>query len=111
MAYGIDVSATALKKSTVENNTIRTVKSPASDDSDGIGIELHCHKISSSRVNSNTIMDSFDGYGDAPSGFAGSNTYVGLFFDVDNGTCAGGSVSGKANAAARPKLPGQSRGQ
>jgi len=38
MTYGIDVSATALKKSTVENNTIRTVKSSASDDSNGIGI-------------------------------------------------------------------------
>jgi hypothetical protein len=108
VTYGIDVSTTALKESTVENNTIRTVKSPASDDSDGIGIELHCNKISSSRVHSNTIMDSFDGYGDAPAGFNGSNTYVGLFFDVDNGSCAGGSVSGKANAAARPKLPGQS---
>jgi parallel beta-helix repeat protein len=111
MTYGIDVSATALKKSTVENNTIRTVKSPASDDSDGIGIELHCNNISSSQVNSNTIMDAFDGYEDAPAGFTGSNTYVGLFFDVDNGACAGGSVSGKANAAARPKLLGQSRGQ
>lgn len=111
IAYGIDVGAAALKKSTVENNTIRTVKSPASTDSDGIGIELHCNKISSSRVNSNTIMDSFDGYGDAPIGFTGSNTYVGLFFNVDNGTCAGGNVSRKAHAAPRPKLPGQSRGQ
>jgi hypothetical protein len=111
MAYGIDVGATTLKNSTVENNTIKTVKSPASDDSDGIGIELHCNNISSSRVNSNTIMDSFDGYGDAPAGFTGSNTYVSLFFDVDNGTCAGGSVSGKAHAAARPKLLGQLRGQ
>jgi hypothetical protein len=111
MTYGIDVSATDLKKSKVENNTIRTVKSPTSDDSDGIGIELHCNHISSSRVNSNTIMDSFDGYGDAPAGFTGSNTYVGLFFDVDNGTCAGGSVSSKASAAPRLKLPGQSRGQ
>jgi hypothetical protein len=109
--YGIDVGATTLKNSTVENNTIKTVKSPASDDSDGIGIELHCNNISSSRVNSNTIMDSFDGYGDAPAGFTGSNTYVSLFFDVDNGTCAGGSVSGKAHAAARPKLLGQLRGQ
>jgi parallel beta-helix repeat protein len=111
VTYGIDVGATALKESTVEDNTIRTVKSPTSDDSDGIGIELHCNKISSSQVHSNTIMDSFDGYGDAPAGFTGSNTYVGLFFDVDNGSCAGGSVSGKANAVARPKLPGQSRGQ
>ena len=87
------------------------MKSPASTDSDGIGIELHCNNISSSQVHSNTIMDAFDGYEDAPAGFTGSNTYVGLFFDVDNGTCAGGSVSGKANAAARPKLLGQLPGQ
>lgn len=49
--YGIDVSATALKKSTVENNIIKTVKSASSDDSNGIGIELHCNNISSSLVN------------------------------------------------------------
>jgi hypothetical protein len=107
MTYGIDVGPTSLKKSTVENNTVRTVKSPASTDSDGIGIELNCNKISSSRVNSNTIMDAFDGYGDAPVGFAGSNSYVGLFVNVDNGTCASGNVSRKANAVPRPKLPGQ----
>jgi parallel beta-helix repeat protein len=111
MTYGIDVSATTLEKSTVKHNTIRTVKSPASDDSDGIGIELHCNNISSSQVNSNTIMDAFDGYGDARAGFSGSNTYVGLFFDVDNGTCTEGRVSGKASAAARLKFLGHSRGQ
>jgi len=108
---GIDVSAPTLTKSIVENNTIRTVKSASSDDSDGIGINLRCNNISSSRVNSNTIMDAFDGYGNAPAGFTGGNTYVGLFFDVDNGTCAGASVAGKAGAAAHLKLPGQSRGQ
>jgi hypothetical protein len=111
LTYAIDVSASALKTSTVENNTIRTVKSPASTDSNGIGIELHCNKISSSRVSSNTIMDTFDGYGDAPAGFGGSNTYVGLFFDVDNGSCANGAVSKPAKPTARLKLPGQSREQ
>ena len=111
LMYGIDVSATALKKSTVENNTIRTVKSASSSDSNGVGIELHCNNISSSQVNSNTIMDSFDGYGDAPVGFSGSNTFLGLFFNVDNGSCASGGVSGKAIPAARLKLRGQSRGQ
>ncbi len=109
--YGIDVSATALKKSTVENNIIKTVKSASSDDSNGIGIELHCNNISSSLVNSNTIMDSFDGYGDAPVGFAGSNTFLGLFFNIDNGACTSGGVSGKAIPAFHLKLPGQPRGQ
>jgi len=109
VTYAIDVSATALKTSKVENNTIRTVKSPSSYDSNGTGIELHCNNISSSRVNTNTIMDSFNGYGDAPAGFAGSNTYVGLFFDVDN-SCTSGGVS-KASPAPRLKLLGQSRGQ
>jgi hypothetical protein len=107
VTYGIDVSATALKSSTVENNTIRTVKSPASDDSDGIGIELHGNKISSSLVNSNTILDSFEGYGDAPAGFTGGNTYVGLFFDV--ATCDSASVFSKASPAAGLKLLGQPR--
>ena len=111
MAYGIDISATALTKSIVENNTIRTVKSASSDDSDGIGINLQCNKISSSQVSSNTIMDAFDGYGNAPAGFTGSNTFVGLFSDVDNGTCTGANVSGKAGVAARLKLAGRSPGQ
>jgi parallel beta-helix repeat protein len=112
VTYGIDVSATALKTSTVENNTIRTVKSPTSgdsDDSNGIGIELHCNNISSSRVNSNTIMDSFEGYGDAPAGFTGSNTYVGLFFDV--ATCSSDSVSSKASAATGLRLLGKAGAQ
>lgn len=111
MAYGIDISAATLTKSTVEDNTIRTVKSPSSDDSDGIGIELHCNNISSSQVNSNTIMDAFDGYGNAPAGFGGSNTFVGLFFNVDHGTCAGARASGKASAAPRLKFLGHSRAQ
>jgi parallel beta-helix repeat protein len=109
IAYGIDLSATALKKSIVEKNTIRNVQSASSSDSNGIAIDLGCKNTSSSQVNSNTIIDAFDGYGDAPAGFGGTNTYVGVFFDVDNGSCAGASVNGKANA--RLKLLGQSRGQ
>jgi hypothetical protein len=110
LTVAIDVSPSALKTSTVENNTIRTVKSAASTDSDGVGIELHCHKISSSRVNANTIMDTFDGYGDAPAGFSGSNTYVGVFLDVDNGSCANGAAS-SARPTARLMLPGRSHEQ
>jgi parallel beta-helix repeat protein len=109
--YGIDVGALTLTKSIVKNNTIRTVKSASSDDSDGIGINLRCNKISSSQVNSNTIMDAFDGYGNAPAGFSGSNTFIGLFSDVDNGTCTGANASGKAGVAPRLKLAGRSRGQ
>jgi hypothetical protein len=104
MLYGIDVSATALAKSTVKNNVIRTVKSTASDDSDGIGIELHCNQISSTLVNSNTIMDAFDGYEDAPAGFAGNNTYVGLFSNV--GTCIN-SAAKKTSTAIPLKFLGR----
>ena len=108
--YGIDVSA-SLKKSKVENNIIRAVKSPASTDDQGIGIELNCKDVSSSLVNSNTIMDAFVGYEDARAGFGGSNTYLGLFFNVDNGNCTSGSVSGKAKRPAGSKLLEQLREQ
>jgi parallel beta-helix repeat protein len=96
-AYGIVVSV-ALKKSIVEKNTIRNVQSASSSDSDGIGVDLNCNNISSSQVNSNTIIDAFAGYGDAPAGFSGSNTYAGLFSDVYNGSCSSGSVTRNANA-------------
>jgi hypothetical protein len=79
---GIDVQVTSLKDSVVENNTIKTVM-PAGA---GTGIELNCNNISSSQVKSNTIMDSYYGYGDAPAGFSGSNTYVGVVSDV--ATCS-----------------------
>jgi hypothetical protein len=39
-------------------------------------------------------MDANYGYGDAPAGFAGSNTYLGVLFKV--GTCADESVAQKA---------------
>jgi hypothetical protein len=87
-----------LEASVVENNTVKMVKAAASTGDQGIGIELNCNSINSSHVNSNTIMDAFDGYNDAPSGFSGSNTYVGLFFNVN--PCSSDAVSRKARAAA-----------
>lgn len=52
-------------------------------------------------------MDSYYGYGDAPAGFGGSNTYLGVISDV--ATCASGAVSKKASAATPLKLRGQSQ--
>jgi hypothetical protein len=106
--YGIYV-ATSIKASEVESNTIRTVNQPGSLDVTGTGIDLGCNSVSSSKVNSNTLMDLNYGYGDAPAGFGGSNTYVGVVSDV--ATCTSDNVSKKASAAARLKLLGQSRGQ
>jgi parallel beta-helix repeat protein len=109
---GIDVQVPSLKASVVENNTIKTVNQPGSTVTTGTGIELNCNNISSSKVNSNTIMDASLGYGDAPAGFAGSNTYLGLYTEVGTSTCTSDSVSSKARSAARLKLLlGQSRGQ
>jgi len=90
---GINIEA-----SVVENNTITMVKAAASTGDQGIGIELNCNSINSSHVNSNTIMDAFAGYDNAPSGFSGSNTYNGLFFNVN--PCSSDAVSSKARAAA-----------
>ncbi len=99
--FGIYMDVLAPKKLKIENNIIREVKSPASTDDQGIGIELNCQTVSSSLVNSNTIMDAFVGY-DAAAGFGGSNTYLGLFFNVDSDDCTN---SGKARRPAGPKLP------
>jgi hypothetical protein len=104
---GIEVDllgGVTLHTSTVENNTIKTVQLGA-----GTGIELNCNTVSSSLVHSNTMMDSYSGYGDAPAGFSGSNTYLGVISDVT--PCTSESVSRKASAAPRPKLLGQLRGQ
>ena len=104
IAAGIYVEVPNLEVSVIEDNTIMTVKSTSSTDSNGTGIDLECSKGSSSQVHSNTIMDSFLGYGDAPAGFAGSgNTYVGVFQDV--ATCSSNSPS-IMGAVARPKLAG-----
>jgi hypothetical protein len=103
---GIEVdlpTGITLHTSTVENNTIKT-ETPDS----GAGIDLNCNQVSSSQVHSNTIMDSYYGYENAPAGFSGSNTYLGVISDV---TPCGSDVSKKASAAPRPKLLGQLRGQ
>jgi parallel beta-helix repeat protein len=108
---GIDVSASTLNVSKIESNTITTVKSPGEIDSTGTGIELNCNDISSSQVNSNVLMDLYYGYGDAPAGFSGSNTYLSVPSEVS--TCTSGSVRSQARAAARLKLlqqlPGHQR--
>jgi hypothetical protein len=57
----------------------------------------------------NTLMDSNYGYGDAPAGFAGSNTYLGVLSKIDLTSCASGNVA-KSSAAARLLRP-QSREQ
>ncbi len=87
----------SVEKSVVENNVIRTVNAPGSIDSTGTGIELKCNKTSSSLVHSNTIVDANLGYGDAPAGFTGSNTYIGVVTDVGN--CINDAVSSKPSAA------------
>jgi len=104
---GIDIQAPSLEASVVESNTIRTVNPP---DSEGTAIELNCNSISSSKVHSNTLVDVWEGYGDAPSGFGGSNTYVGVALDVTScGTS--GAVSKSASAAARLTSLGRVRAQ
>jgi hypothetical protein len=106
--YGIYV-ATNVAASVIESNTIRTVNQPGSLDTSGTGIELGCNTVSSSKVNSNTLLDLKYGYGNTLAGFAGSNTYVGVVTDVN--PCTTDDVSKKASAAARLKFLGQSRGQ
>ena len=111
---GIDVVANSLKASVVENNTISSTNMAYVydiSDSSGTGIELNCNKISSNQVHSNTVIASYYGYGDAPSGFGGSNTYAGVVSAV--GACITNSATNEAVAAARQKsqaqLPGNHR--
>jgi parallel beta-helix repeat protein len=99
---GIDVSVSTLNVSKIESNTIKTVKSPGEIDSTGTGIGLNCNDISSSHVNSNVLMDLYYGYGDAPAGFAGSNTYLSVPSKVS--TCTNPSVRSQGRAADRLKL-------
>lgn len=108
---GISVAPTSLKTTVVENNTISSVNMGFVYDiidSSGTGIELNCNKISSNQVHSNTVIASYYGYGDAPAGFAGSNTYAGVVSPV--GACTTDSAASKAVAAARQKLQAQLRG-
>lgn len=83
---GITVDAPALSLSAVQNNTIRTVTNP--NQGGGSGILLNCHTVNSSLVHSNSIMDATYGYGSAPAGFSGSNTYFSVLTGVDLATCA-----------------------
>jgi len=108
VSAGINVEANSLKTSVIENNTISSVDMASVYDiidSSGTGIELNCNKISSSQVHSNTVIASYYGYGDAPAGFAGSNTYAGVVSTV--GACTSSSATSKAVAAARQKFLGQ----
>jgi hypothetical protein len=108
---GIDVSVSTLSVSKIESNTIKTVKTPGEIDSTGTGIELNCNDISSSQLNSNVLMDLYYGYGDAPAGFTGSNTYLSVPVEVS--TCTTPTARTQALAAARlrllQQLPGHQR--
>jgi hypothetical protein len=104
-SYGMYVD-TNVQTSLVQDNIIRTV-APGGG---GIGISLGCDlKISPGKVNSNTIMDSDTGYGYAPAGFAGSNTYAGVYTPI--ATCTSESASARGSAPARLKLLGRFRKQ
>jgi parallel beta-helix repeat protein len=83
---GVTIEAPSLSVSAVQGNTIKTVTNP--NLGGGTGIDLGCHNISSSLVHSNTIMDSNYGYGNAPAGFSGSNTFSGVFTEIDLVSCA-----------------------
>jgi parallel beta-helix repeat protein len=100
---GIDVQHT-IHSSVVQNNKIKTVAPNGA----GTGIELNCKNISPTLVNSNTLMDFYYGYGDAPAGFSGSNTYVRVNLDVS--PCTGNGPS-KASARYRQKVLGRSQEQ
>jgi len=83
---GVTIEAPSLSVSAVQGNTIRSVMNP--NQGGGTGIDLGCHNISSSLVHSNTFMDSIYGYGNAPAGFSGSNTFSGVFTEIDLVSCA-----------------------
>jgi parallel beta-helix repeat protein len=82
---GITIDAPGLTTSKVTSNTIKSVTYPNQDG--GTGIELNCSNVSSSLVHSNTIMDAIFGYGDAPPGFAGTNTYFAVGTEIDHAAC------------------------
>jgi parallel beta-helix repeat protein len=101
---GISIDAPSVSVSAVQGNTIRTVTNP--NQGGGTGIDLGCNAVSSSLVHSNTFMDSNYGYGEAPIGFSGSNSYYGVFTAIDQISCAGGpNISGRSRAAALPRSP------
>jgi parallel beta-helix repeat protein len=106
---GITIEAPSLSISAVQSNTVKTVTNP--NQGGGTGIDLGCHDISSSQVHSNTIMDSNYGYGNAPAGFSGSNTYFGVFSEIDLASCTNASISSKSRAAVDPRPWTESRPQ
>jgi hypothetical protein len=106
---GINIEAPSLSVSAVQSNTIKTVTNP--NQGEGTGIDLSCHNVSSSQVHSNTFMDSSYGYGNAAPGFSGSNTYFGVFSEIDLTSCANGRFSGESRAAALPRSLRKSRPQ
>ena len=106
---GISIGAPSLSVSAVQSNTIRTVTNP--NQGGGTGIDLGCNDISSSQVHSNTFMDSNYGYGNAPAGFSGSNSYFGVFSEIDLTSCANASIPSKSSAAVLPRWRSESRPQ
>jgi hypothetical protein len=94
---GINIGAPSLKVSAVENNTIKNVTNP--NQGGGIGINLNCQNISSNQVHTNTIIDALFGYGEAPAGFAGSNTYFDVSSRIDLTSCER-NVSSNSSATA-----------
>ena len=88
---GISIDASSVSVSAVQSNTIRTVTNP--NQGGGTGIDLGCNDISSSQVHSNTFMDSNYGYGNAPAGFSGSNSYYGVFTTIDQISCPAAPIS------------------
>jgi len=106
---GISIDAPSLSVSAVQSNTIKTVTNP--NQGGGTGIQLNCHNISSSQVHSNNFMDSSYGYGNAPAGFSGSNTYFGVISEIDLASCTNGSTSSEASAAVLPRWLTESRPQ
>jgi len=97
--YGIGIEA-PLSVSAVQSNMIRTVTNP--NQGGGTGIQLNCHGINTGLVQSNTLMDANFGYGSAPALFSGTNSYFGVFTEIDRTTCTNDSISGEPGAAVVP---------
>jgi parallel beta-helix repeat protein len=91
---GIDVD-TDVKLSQITGNII------VEDSSDGV--ELNCHTTGSPNVvHSNTFEQVKVAYDDVPSGFAGSNTYIGVILEI------GGSCTADAPRKSKPAILKQS---
>jgi parallel beta-helix repeat protein len=72
----------SLKVSQIEDNTVASINLPGSSLVTGEGINLNCKSVSSSNVNSNTLIDVQFGYRQAPRGFGANNSYAGVFEQV-----------------------------